>query len=236
MNKAKSIISFLQPVKVHDSITTFDELDMVLKLTPPYTLLSLDFFENALQYFSAANMLSYGNWVLVGVWKGGGALFLKALMDDLKIEQPLYLLDTFGKIPVGALQHDKDSKFADYYSLGKNHEVNNYQKDVELLFEEHNLNKAVNFISCNIINMQKHELPDNIAFIHLDVDFYEPTFSALALFYDKVIAGGMIIIDDYYMELLNCKEAVDDFFKTKNIDLNTIGKKFSTFSILIIKP
>ncbi len=35
------------------------------------------------------------------------------------------------------------------------------------------------------------------AFVHLDVDHYEPTYASLAYFYPKLASGGVILCDDY---------------------------------------
>jgi hypothetical protein len=111
-----------------------------------------------------------------------------------------------------------------------------YKDEVEEMFKENGLYEDVYFNTCNIEEFSPSEIPNGIAFLHLDVDFYEPTLSALNLFYDKILPGGIVIIDDYYMELLNCKEAVDYFFEQRGIDLKTCGSQFSSYSIQIIKP
>ena len=53
--------------------------------------------------------------------------------------------------------------------------------------------------------------------LHIDVDFYQPTFFSLEKFYPKVIDGGWIIIDDYNVEIFDCKKAVDEFRTINNI-------------------
>ena len=41
-------------------------------------------------------------------------------------------------------------------------------------------------------------LPPQIAFAHLDLDLYEPTFYALAHLYPRLSKGAIVVIDDYY--------------------------------------
>ncbi|MCW9059108.1 MAG: TylF/MycF family methyltransferase [Gammaproteobacteria bacterium] len=41
--------------------------------------------------------------------------------------------------------------------------------------------------------------------VHIDVDLYEPTLSSLEFFYDRMVAGGIIVMDDYGFE--NCPGA-----------------------------
>jgi O-methyltransferase len=39
--------------------------------------------------------------------------------------------------------------------------------------------------------------PERVAMLHVDVDFYEPVRAVLKHFYDRVVDGGVIILDDF---------------------------------------
>lgn len=41
-------------------------------------------------------------------------------------------------------------------------------------------------------------LPDAIAFVHLDLDLFEPTLCALKAIYKRLSPGAIVVIDDYY--------------------------------------
>jgi O-methyltransferase len=57
---------------------------------------------------------------------------------------------------------------------------------------------------------------DHIAFLHLDLDLYEPTKAALECFYPYLTAGGIIVCDDYGSTLCpGAKKAFDEFFANK---------------------
>lgn len=54
------------------------------------------------------------------------------------------------------------------------------------------------------------------AFVHIDVDLFEPTRDALRFFWDRLTIGGLIVSDDY--GLISCPgatKAFDDFFANK---------------------
>ncbi|MBA4320548.1 MAG: hypothetical protein C0412_19290 [Flavobacterium sp.] len=56
-------------------------------------------------------------------------------------------------------------------------------------------------------------------FIHLDVDIYHPTVFSLSFFGEKMVPGGIIIVDDYGF-VDNCpgvKKAVDEYCMNKRI-------------------
>lgn len=62
-----------------------------------------------------------------------------------------------------------------------------------------------------------------VALINLDIDFYEPTMTALETFYPIVSRGGIILLDNYAGEgtsghsLHGDTSAVDDFFLGKDV-------------------
>ena len=55
-----------------------------------------------------------------------------------------------------------------------------------------------------------------IAMLNIDADFYDSVYLVLETFYDRVVPGGIIYIDDYgYWP--GCKVAVDEFFEKHGI-------------------
>jgi hypothetical protein len=68
----------------------------------------------------------------------------------------------------------------------------------------------------------QHTLPeyvdkiDKIAVLRLDMDIYYPTKIALEYLFDKVVEGGVVVIDDWALD--GCQTACKEFFKFKNIE------------------
>lgn len=56
-------------------------------------------------------------------------------------------------------------------------------------------------------SMYEHE---RIALLHFDMDVYEPTLAALELLWDRVVPGGLALVDDY-AAVAGATQAVDDF-------------------------
>lgn len=54
------------------------------------------------------------------------------------------------------------------------------------------------------------------AFVHIDVDLYEPTRDSLAFFFDRVVPGGLIVCDDYGSAYCpGARKAFDEFFANR---------------------
>lgn len=78
-----------------------------------------------------------------------------------------------------------------------------------------------------------------ISLLHLDVDLFKPTKVALDYFYDRVVPGGLIVLDEYaMMEWGGESTALEVFFKERNLPEPNI-KTFSwtsTPSAFFTKP
>lgn len=62
-----------------------------------------------------------------------------------------------------------------------------------------------------------------ISLLRLDTDTYDTTKFELEHLYDRVVRGGVVIIDDYGYTF-GCKKAVDDFVTPRNIMLQRINR------------
>ncbi len=232
--QSNKIIEFLNPINLQQ-LDSYEDLIKIKNDFPTHTLLPKDFFENMLSIAQSNELSSIGDWVQIGVWKGGGALFLRALMDDLGYKTNLHLYDTFEGWVKEDLHHKKDLGFIE--ALGDVKEAINscYLNDVTTLFNQFELNSKVYFNKCDINYIEPLDLPQSISLLHIDVDFFEPIYSSLTKFYPNVNKGGIIIVDDYYLNLVNCKEAVDLFIKKNQLENQIEISQFSSFSLKIKK-
>jgi O-methyltransferase len=60
------------------------------------------------------------------------------------------------------------------------------------------------------------ELPDRVAFAHLDGDFFESIRDSLTLVYPRMTSGGIVLIDDFnHYGLPGVRAAVSEFLRDK---------------------
>lgn len=54
------------------------------------------------------------------------------------------------------------------------------------------------------------------AFVHVDVDLYEPTRDSVAFFYERLSPGGVFVCDDYgFLTCPGATAAMDEFLEDK---------------------
>jgi len=64
-------------------------------------------------------------------------------------------------------------------------------------------------------------LPDQIALLHLDTDWYGSTSAALRVLYPRLVPGGVLIIDDFG-HWLGARKAVDEYFRGQPVQFERI--------------
>lgn len=155
--------------------------------------------------------------VETGCWRGGMGCFIKAVLKDRDDNRKLYLFDTFTHFPKPATR--SNSKDETIHSI------------VELLFENMQSVEQVknNFRKFGLLDANVHFKkglfadtvprtdPGPIAILRLDSDYYESTMFVLEWYYNKIVPGGYLVIDDYNNHFLGCKDAVDEFRLKHNI-------------------
>jgi hypothetical protein len=137
----------------------------------------------------------------VGVYKGGSA---KVIYDVMNKNSNLYLFDTFNGMPY---KSDCDN----WHNLGDFYDTS-YDETCKLFPD---INVLI-FKGIFPEETGKHIINIKFNLVHLDVDQYLSHKLALEFFYDKMIVGGYIILDDYNSDY--CKGAtiaVDEFLQKK---------------------
>uniref|UniRef100_A0A6U1QNB1 Uncharacterized protein n=2 Tax=Cyclophora tenuis TaxID=216820 RepID=A0A6U1QNB1_CYCTE len=77
--------------------------------------------------------------------------------------------------------------------------------------------------------IQPHLLPEKIAILRLDTDWYESTKLELDVLFERLQPGGLLAIDDYCIWPGSTK-ATKEFFKEKlNLDADEISKTLPCF-------
>jgi hypothetical protein len=160
-----------------------------------------------------------------GVWRGGSmhivARTLHAIGDT---SRELYLFDTFeGMTP----PTDKDLTYdgravadllerrprtSKIWAVAGLEDVKQGFADVPYPAEK------IHFVQGPVEETLPDQAPDEIAILRLDTDWYESTRHELLTMYDRLVPGGVLIIDDYG-SYQGAKQAVDEFIAETGVRL-----------------
>ncbi len=159
-----------------------------------------------------------GDYVEIGVYKGGSAStalnYLRDLRDEKnnKVNRKAWLLDTFDGFNYDQANKSSDVMWAGTHKLFGVKATMNYIKetfsDISVDFE---------LVQCNVCTDMLPSAIKKIVVANIDVDMFEPTRDSLLKISPLVVKGGIIICEDpastpaLYGALL----AMEDFLATK---------------------
>jgi O-methyltransferase len=143
----------------------------------------------------------------VGVYRGGSSFFLAGAAARLAPQRTrLVAVDTFAgheavDLPEGQEGAHQPSAFADVTY----EDVARYLSPFEFVeVHEGRIQDAVGTV------------PQRVHLAHLDVDIYAPTRFALELVADRMVPGGVVIVDDYdFKTCPGVRRAVDEFMSRR---------------------
>jgi O-methyltransferase len=220
----------LKNVKKHDT-NSYNDVDY-----PDFDSMHLDIIRNIKDYtmtsperiFALIEAVKYivnnnisGEIVECGVWKGGSLMAIMQVLMGMKInDRKIIGFDTFEQGMTESKTFDVSVHGLKGKDVVKEWEKNNdypSQKVVTNYLLDSGYNKEnIKLVKGDIIDTLKKESLGNIALLRLDTDWYETTKFELEYLYDKVVKGGIIIIDDYgYWK--GARKAVDEFISQSNL-------------------
>ena len=181
---------------------------------------------NAVEHVCRSSIV--GALVECGVWRGGMSILMRrrAQLLEGSLLRPQFLYDTFeGMSKPSDLDTDKHGNQAAslLQSANRKSQVDNVWayaslNDVKANFEVNGLKSQDNqlqFIVGKVEDTIPSTIPESIALLRLDTDWYESTRHELVHLYPKVSRGGILLIDDYgYWN--GCRKAVDEYFASVN--------------------
>ena len=192
-----------------------EEFRRLWEVVRPYTMTSM---ERGYGLYQAVRYLEQrgveGDFVECGVWKGGSCLLMIRVLQKLARERTLWLYDTFsGMTEPGdedviawnrrPVREKAEGAFA-AWSVGLD--------QVKALVSSTGYPESrTRYVVGDVAETLKSALPERIALLRLDTDWYASTKKELELLYPRLEAGGVLIIDDYgHFE--GARRAVDEYF------------------------
>lgn len=205
----------------------FSELskEICLKVSP-YTMTSpvrVNALVESVKYISK-NKID-GAFVECGVWKGGSTMAMALTLKNLEIEdRELFLYDTFtGMTKPGEIDVSSNGKPAfDEFSKRKTSEdsstwcLSSLDEVKNNLFSTNYPQNKLHFIEGKVEETIPNHIPERIAILRLDTDWYESTKHELIHLFPRLQPNGVLIIDDYG-HWQGARKAVDEYIAENNI-------------------
>ena len=211
--KIQIMEEFLQELKLTKSKQIINKI-----LTHKFTLESNERLNNL--YTTCLKFINTTySFVELGVAKGGALALMKYAAGN---KNKVFGFDSFEGMPeitkedIG--KYNKSCPQTGFGKVGQNLSggiENVYNTFAQLGINMENVSLVKGFFNNTLIEENINKLGD-IAILRLDGDWYESTKICLEKLYDKVIDGGVIIIDDYG-HFIGAKRAVDEFRIKNNI-------------------
>ncbi|WP_223293793.1 TylF/MycF/NovP-related O-methyltransferase [Sideroxydans lithotrophicus] len=160
----------------YDSVTNEQESSLVWRL---HTLV-----------WAAKNALNVaGDFVECGVFKGFCSEVLLKYLDFGNLPRQAYLYDTFAGLPEKT-STEQERRTWDYTQYDSEAIYGEVQKK----FSRYANVKIVRGIVPDSFSVAA---PEKIAFLHIDMNSEQAEMLALEHLFDKVVPGGMIVLDDF---------------------------------------
>jgi hypothetical protein len=154
-----------------------------------------------------------GDFVETGVWRGGACIMARAVLFAYGITDRMVIAcDSFeGLPPPNAVRYPADagSTFHKYPELAVSLE------QVMTNFAKFNLlDDQVMFLKGWFRDTMPKVPSRHVAVLRLDGDMYESTIEPLRHLYDRIPAGGWVVVDDYHV-VPSAKAALHDFLDAR---------------------
>ncbi len=168
-----------------------------------------------------------GDLIELGVGAGGTSLIFASLLKNT--DRKIYSLDTYSGLPAPDKALDNPYWRAGLYTgvvplgprlrnLAKENQLSDHIEIVEGLFAD------------TLPTLPKDA---RFSFAHLDSDLYQSVLDSLEGVYDRVVDGGILVIDDFFHHAQGPARAASDFFNARG--MTPIYHVVFPYSVGIIK-
>lgn len=153
-----------------------------------------------------------GDTAECGVFKGAGSYSILKVNEASTLERTHLVFDSFEGLS------DPDTKDGDHWESGDL--ICGLETVKQALGDFDNVLYFKGWIPTRF-----EEVADRrFAYVHIDVDLFQPTLDSVAFFYDRLNPGGILVCDDYgFTNCPGATNAVDQFLEDKPEKMIELG-------------
>lgn len=159
-----------------------------------------------------------GDFAECGCWNGNSTIGISELIKTKsKSEREFYIFDSFEGL-------------SDFTEKDITQDIGNKeQEELKIHFTSSYEKVKKRLSSYKFVRIYKGWIPaifekakissSKFAFVHIDVDLYEPTLESIKYFFPRLKSGGVLVCDDYGSEIFpGASEAINNYLKTISVD------------------
>lgn len=157
-----------------------------------------------------------GDFFEAGCWRGGMGMLMKHILRcHGNTDRKVWLADAWtGQFPSPTTEKDRLIE----HGMNRLFDASPTCDEVRQGFKKMDLwDDHVRLVQ----GYFEHTLPnievERLAILRLDADLYNSTLDVLTHLYPKLSPGGFVIVDDYGIEMCDCKKAVEEYRAANNI-------------------
>ena len=162
-----------------------------------------------------------GSIVECGVAQGGSAALMGVLEAQAGSHRKLWLFDSYEGLPDPTEEDFEESATGRHIRpLPKGSCLGTFERVEDLLFRQFGLSRD------NVIMVKgwfedtlvaNRQSVGGVSVLRIDADWYESVKCCLDNFYDQVVPGGYVIVDDYH-SCFGAQKAVDGFLTDRGVE------------------
>jgi hypothetical protein len=129
-----------------------------------------------------------GDFVECGVFNGFSAAVVCEYLDFRRQNRTFWLYDTFAGLPpqYGSAEELAKNAFFDQHQQVHQHCVARFSAYANV--------RVIKGVLPDVLN---ETAPERVAFLHLDLNCAEAERATLAFFLERIVPGGLVVLDDY---------------------------------------
>jgi macrocin-O-methyltransferase TylF-like protien len=168
-----------------------------------------------------------GDFVECGVWKGFMSSAIMSYLNWNSLDKRFYLFDTFNGIDEGQVtQEERGRLHLEHY---RKYYLPNYEEVKKNFAEFKNVTVIKGSVPASLDRVQIGP----VSYLSIDMNNVTPELQAAEHFWDRLVAGGIVLLDDYgFISYEEQKKGFDQFARRKGVEILALP----TGQGLIVKP
>ena len=197
----------------------------LIETVRPFTMTSLEsLWSTVISVRHVVRNQVAGAFVECGVWRGGQSALAARVFQSEHDVRDLWLFDTFAGMtaPTAADVNLFGQSSLETFRRHQKGDVNTWAyaslPDVRKVMESTGYpSERVHFVEGPVeTTLRAGHVPERIAVLRLDTDWYESTKVELEILYPRLAPGGVLIVDDYG-HYAGARQAVDEYFAAQHV-------------------